>query len=215
MSGSENESTDSYLPLDSNRTEKGEGNGNTREINDTIKQACFTEFPSYWFHSCKKHRAPFWAVGSLICNAVFIITIAALSTDLISERGRETRLYCPTDPVYSCPEDWIGYQGRCYYFAEAEGNWESSRKNCSAFNASLAVIDSQEEMGFMIRYKTPADHWIGLRRNEKTAPWRWINHTIFNNVSRPPPCLLKVVSVVPLMDPLNERNWTLSVSDLH
>ncbi|KAJ7301878.1 hypothetical protein JRQ81_000020 [Phrynocephalus forsythii] len=34
---------------------------------------------------------------------------------------------------------------------------------------------------FLIRYKTPADHWIGLRRNKKTDPWRWINNTIFNN----------------------------------
>ncbi|KAJ7317284.1 hypothetical protein JRQ81_003446, partial [Phrynocephalus forsythii] len=133
------------------------------------------------FQCCEKRRAAFWAVGSLICNAIFIITIAALSAVLISERGRETQLYSPTAPVYSCPEDWIGYRRRCYYFADAEGDWESSRKNCSAFNASLVVIDSQEEMAFLRRYKTPADHWIGLQRNEKTDPWRWIDNTVFNN----------------------------------
>ncbi|XP_060119453.1 C-type lectin domain family 2 member D-like [Heteronotia binoei] len=84
-----------------------------------------------------------------------------------------------TCPVVSCPNGWVGYQEKCYYFAKAEGSWTSSKKYCSSLNATLAVVDSQEEMDFMLRYKGPADHWIGLQRNG-SQPWKWINGTIFN-----------------------------------
>lgn len=49
-------------------------------------------------------------------------------------------------PCFRCPFDWIGYRGRCYYFSEAEGNWTSGRDNCSALGASLAVLDSVEDL---------------------------------------------------------------------
>uniref|UniRef100_H9GKF9 Uncharacterized protein n=1 Tax=Anolis carolinensis TaxID=28377 RepID=H9GKF9_ANOCA len=45
-----------------------------------------------------------------------------------------------------CPSGWIEFQRKCYYFSEDEGNWASSSLYCSSHNASLAVIDSQEEM---------------------------------------------------------------------
>ncbi|KFZ66808.1 C-type lectin domain family 2 member B, partial [Podiceps cristatus] len=45
-----------------------------------------------------------------------------------------------------CPFDWIGYRGKCYYFSEAERNWTSSQDNCSALGASLAVLDSVEDL---------------------------------------------------------------------
>nr|XP_020669769.1 C-type lectin domain family 2 member B-like isoform X2 [Pogona vitticeps] len=88
---------------------------------------------------------------------------------------------CFTVLTASCPDGWVGYGRICYYFADEEKDWESSKNNCSAFNASLAVVDSQEEMGFLARYKTPADHWIGLQRESEGQPWRWTNGTPFNN----------------------------------
>ncbi|XP_061475201.1 C-type lectin domain family 2 member E-like isoform X2 [Rhineura floridana] len=65
--------------------------------------------------------------------------------------------------------------------SESEANWTSSKISCASLNASLAVIDSPEEMNFLRRYKTRADHWIGLQRDLEIEPWKWINGTIFNN----------------------------------
>lgn len=48
-------------------------------------------------------------------------------------------------PCIRCPFTWIGYRGRCYHFSEAEGNWTSSRDNCSALGASLAVFEDPED----------------------------------------------------------------------
>ncbi|XP_067386272.1 C-type lectin domain family 2 member D-like [Emydura macquarii macquarii] len=83
--------------------------------------------------------------------------------------------------VAACPGgDWLAFQGKCYYFSEAEGNWTSSQNHCSSLGASLAGIDTQQEMDFMLRDRGPRDHWIGLR-NETGPHWRWVNGTEFNN----------------------------------
>ncbi|TFJ97368.1 sIgD [Platysternon megacephalum] len=81
----------------------------------------------------------------------------------------------------ACPNDWLAFQGKCYYFSVTEGSWTYSRSNCSALNASLAGIDTQQDMDFMLRYRSPRDHWFGLWREQDLRPWRWVNGTEFNN----------------------------------
>ncbi|NXL40714.1 CLC2E protein, partial [Glaucidium brasilianum] len=78
-------------------------------------------------------------------------------------------------PCSRCPFDWIGYRGKCYYFWEDEGNWTSSRDNCSALGASLALLDSVEDLSFVTRYKGSSEHWIGLSREDEARPWTWVN----------------------------------------
>ncbi|CAM9107350.1 unnamed protein product [Bubo scandiacus] len=80
-------------------------------------------------------------------------------------------------PCSRCPFDWIGYRGKCYYFSEAEGNWTSSRDNCSALGASLALLDSVEDLSFVMRYKGSLEHWIGLSREDEEQPWEWVNRS--------------------------------------
>ncbi|XP_054833780.1 C-type lectin domain family 2 member D-like [Eublepharis macularius] len=111
------------------------------------------------------------AIGSLMLNLALVVIVCVLAVTV-----REPS----SCPAVCCPNGWIGYQGKCYYFAKAERNWTSSKMHCSSLNASLAVVDSQEEMVFMMRYKGNADHWIGLQRN-LSQPWKWINGTIFND----------------------------------
>ncbi|XP_039373272.1 C-type lectin domain family 2 member D-like [Mauremys reevesii] len=80
-----------------------------------------------------------------------------------------------------CPDGWVGYRGKCYYFSEAEENWNNSQSNCSSLGASLAVIDTLQDLAFMQRYKGKHQHWIGLRR-DPGQPWKWANGTEFNNL---------------------------------
>nr|XP_034960960.1 C-type lectin domain family 2 member D-like [Zootoca vivipara] len=101
-------------------------------------------------------------------------------------RGRScevlpTTLPSPSTPTECCPNGWIGYQRKCYYFSDSDRNWTYSQNYCAPFNASLVMIDSQEEMSFLRRYKGPADQWIGLQRIDDQEPWKWIDGTIFNN----------------------------------
>ncbi|XP_030399805.1 C-type lectin domain family 2 member D-like [Gopherus evgoodei] len=86
----------------------------------------------------------------------------------------------PPAAARCCPDGWVGYGGKCYYFSEAEGDWNNSQSNCSSFSASLAEIDTPQEMAFIKRHKDLSEHWIGLRR-EPGQVWKWTNGTEFNH----------------------------------
>uniref|UniRef100_K7G0H7 Early activation antigen CD69-like n=1 Tax=Pelodiscus sinensis TaxID=13735 RepID=K7G0H7_PELSI len=86
------------------------------------------------------------------------------------------------DPAaaHCCPDGWVGYQRQCYYFSEAEESWTDSQDHCFSLGASLAGIDTQQDLAFINRYKGLSEHWIGLRR-EPGQPWKWTNGTEFNH----------------------------------
>ncbi|XP_048338830.1 C-type lectin domain family 2 member A-like [Sphaerodactylus townsendi] len=168
------EKAEECLPMDSHIKENWDANGNIYAYPIVNKTASLkTPFGLY---CCVKRKAAscFAAGGSAVLNLILVMIIIVLSV-----RAREPSPTLPTCTVTSCPNGWVGYREKCYYFAKAERNWTSSKMHCSSLNASLAVVDSQEEMEFMLRYKTNADHWIGLQRN-LSQPWKYINGTIFN-----------------------------------
>ncbi|VFV38526.1 c-type lectin domain family 2 [Lynx pardinus] len=76
-----------------------------------------------------------------------------------------------------CPDDWIGFQKKCYYFSKEEGDWNSSRHDCITRGADLTIIDTTKEMDFLKRYKCTADHWIGLEITENQT-LQWVNGTM-------------------------------------
>ncbi|XP_072733966.1 uncharacterized protein [Ciconia boyciana] len=45
-----------------------------------------------------------------------------------------------------CPDDWLYYKKKCYYHSRAMADWNSSQEFCSAYGASLAVVDSHQEL---------------------------------------------------------------------
>nr|XP_020633111.1 C-type lectin domain family 2 member D-like isoform X3 [Pogona vitticeps] len=79
-----------------------------------------------------------------------------------------------------CPAGWIGYERKCFYFSEGEGNWTFGQNFCTSHSSTLAVIESELEKKFILRYKGTPDHWIGLWK-ESNQVWKWADETEFNN----------------------------------
>ncbi|XP_014435873.3 early activation antigen CD69-like isoform X1 [Pelodiscus sinensis] len=127
-------------------------------------------FSLRWLSALKSRALPL-AVLSLVLNLILISVIIVMLCSLSTPAA---------DPVAACPDGWVGYLGKCYYFSEAEANWTDSQKNCSALGASLPGIDTQQEMDFLARNQESLDHWIGLHREPDQA-WKWANDTEFNN----------------------------------
>ncbi|XP_044839800.1 C-type lectin domain family 2 member D-like [Mauremys mutica] len=124
-------------------------------------------------------RVKSWArpftILSVVLNIVIISVLIAWSV-----RKSELCLADPKSPGASCPDGWVGYRAKCYYFSEMEGNWTYSQSHCSSLGASLAGIDSEQEKAFMIRYKGIPDHWISFWR-EPNGTWKWANGTDLNS----------------------------------
>ncbi|XP_067408143.1 C-type lectin domain family 2 member B-like [Emydura macquarii macquarii] len=123
-------------------------------------------------------------------RVIFEILILTAVLIFFTVNALKTQQSCPLTSAVSCPvchstpscvEGWIGYRGICYYFSETEGNWTYSRKNCFSLGASLAVIDTLQDLDFVLRYKGSTDPWIGLHRNSDHH-WKWANDAKFNNL---------------------------------
>ncbi|KAM9266835.1 C-type lectin domain family 2 member B-like [Cariama cristata] len=78
-----------------------------------------------------------------------------------------------------CPDTWLGFQGKCYYFSKNDSSWTTGQERCEAMGASLAIISTMDELIFVKHCKGKANHWIGLRKEDDS--WWWINGTAFNN----------------------------------
>lgn len=59
-----------------------------------------------------------------------------------------------------CPYGWIGFQNKCYYFSKEEGDWNSSKYNCSTQHADLTIIDNTEEMVSNLIYILCEFSWV-------------------------------------------------------
>ncbi|CAM4557557.1 unnamed protein product [Lepidochelys kempii] len=127
--------------------------------------------------NCKKSPTPRVVVALTVVSSALIAAIIALAA--LTSQLSSADLCPPASP--SCPDGWMGYRGKCYYFSETEGSWTDSRSRCSAPGASLAGIDSEQETAFLLRHKGVYDHWIGLWR-EQGQPWKWANGTKFNHL---------------------------------
>ncbi|XP_051856119.1 early activation antigen CD69-like [Antechinus flavipes] len=127
------------------------------------------------------------AVLSVVIIVTLIIAIISLSVGQYNCPGKYVRenisplmTSMPLDlPVSTCPDSWIGYQGKCYIFSSTTGSWSSSQNACSSYNSTLAQIDSAEDLIFLKRYAGNVEHWIGLR-NKTGQSWQWTDGTEFS-----------------------------------
>ncbi|KAG8525122.1 C-type lectin domain family 2 member D11, partial [Galemys pyrenaicus] len=83
-------------------------------------------------------------------------------------------------PCAACPEGWIGFGSKCFYFSDDTRNWTSSQQFCASEKANLTHIDSQKEMDFLERYADRFAHWIGLSRESSNDPWEWVDNAGHN-----------------------------------
>ncbi|XP_066842968.1 C-type lectin domain family 2 member B-like isoform X4 [Anser cygnoides] len=110
----------------------------------------------------------------VVLSVLVVVLLVALIVVQLQSRS--------SHPQFShvCPDTWIGFQGKCYYFSENKSNWNTSLEKCKALEASLTSIDSLDELDFIVRYKGQANSWFGLHE-EGDGQWRWTNGTAFNN----------------------------------
>ncbi|XP_075770302.1 C-type lectin domain family 2 member B-like [Pelodiscus sinensis] len=149
-------------------------------------------------------------VKCLMCSVLLVALILSLVVALAVVASRR---YTP-----SCPDSWVGYQRKCYYFSETEGNWDFSRSQCLALGTSVTGIDSLQELTFLKRHKGPNSHWIGLRKEGEGQPWKWVNGTEFNklfNVTEGADCAYMDSIQVSSSSCLTTKKWICSKPSVH
>lgn len=107
----------------------------------------------------------------LLLGAIAVLLFAILVVmSILASKGC---IKCETP----CPEDWLLYGRKCYYFSEEPRDWNTGRQYCQTHEAALAVIQSQKELEFMFKF-TRREPWIGLRR--VGDDFHWVNGDPFD-----------------------------------
>ncbi|XP_029769196.1 C-type lectin domain family 2 member D-like, partial [Terrapene carolina triunguis] len=158
--------------------------------------------------SCKLRKHAACTVAVSVVLVILIVAVVVLAVQVLKAQPQL---------VAWCPDGWIGYRGKCYYFSEAEENWNNSQRHCSALGASLAVIDSEQDLVFMLRYKGISEHWIGLWREQARQPWKWVNGSDLNSLFLigGGNCAYLNDNGVSASRCITERNWVCSKPDAY
>ncbi|XP_043403535.1 C-type lectin domain family 2 member L isoform X3 [Chelonia mydas] len=112
----------------------------------------------------------FWRCTTGIL-AVVSVLILCIHLAVNSSSGKGSSGSPPPEP---CPADWLYHQRKCYCFSEKVKDWNSSQSFCASHNSSLIVIESQQELKFIMKI-TKQDPWIGLRKTGEE--FHWVNGT--------------------------------------
>ncbi|XP_043353069.1 C-type lectin domain family 2 member H-like isoform X2 [Dermochelys coriacea] len=104
------------------------------------------------------------AVACLMSTMTILILILTVALAVETSHVPEPLLSEPC-----CPDGWVGYQGKCYYFSEAEGNWKSSQHHCSLLGASLAGVDTLQDLHSLFSLRSYALHKGCTQRCMETA----------------------------------------------
>ncbi|XP_075019125.1 C-type lectin domain family 2 member B-like isoform X1 [Calonectris borealis] len=118
-----------------------------------------------------------------------------------------------------CPDDWLYYKKKCYYHSGAMADWHSSQESCSAYGASLAVIDSHQELNFIMYRIRITDFWIGLR--SKGNKFLWVNGESFDtnlfhvNITNDGDCVHIDSAVISTRRCSSLRNWLCTIGQFN
>ncbi|XP_054418064.1 C-type lectin domain family 17, member A [Pteronotus mesoamericanus] len=76
----------------------------------------------------------------------------------------------------TCPEGWLAFEGKCYYFSPNTKSWDEARKFCQENYSHLVIINSFAEQNFVAKaHRSPRVYWLGLSDKEHEGEWKWLD----------------------------------------
>ncbi|XP_064586079.1 C-type lectin domain family 5 member A-like [Zonotrichia leucophrys gambelii] len=77
-----------------------------------------------------------------------------------------------------CPSAWKKHGRKCYFFSPKREpkDWNASHAECSAMGSDLVVIDSREELRYLLSQSRYNYYFLGLRYSPEEQKWKWINN---------------------------------------
>ncbi|XP_064586760.1 C-type lectin domain family 5 member A-like [Zonotrichia leucophrys gambelii] len=77
-----------------------------------------------------------------------------------------------------CPTAWKKHGRKCYFFSPERKamDWNASRAECTAMGSDLVVIDSREELRYLLSQSRHNYYLLGLTRSPEERKWKWINN---------------------------------------
>ncbi|XP_053834893.1 C-type lectin domain family 5 member A-like [Vidua macroura] len=114
---------------------------------------------------------------------VVIILLLVLAVYLIITYGptagsqQDSTRTIPEEAL-GCPTSWKKHGRNCYFFSPEKKpkGWEASRAECTAMGSDLVVIDSREELSYLLPQSRHNYYLLGLTYSQEEQKWKWINN---------------------------------------
>ncbi|KAM4856354.1 low affinity immunoglobulin epsilon Fc receptor [Urocitellus parryii] len=92
--------------------------------------------------------------------------VAKLWMEILASKGTT----CNT-----CPEGWLHFRQKCYYFGQGAKRWVQAKFTCDDLEGRLVSIHSQEEQDFLTKHASKRGSWIGLRDLDLEGEFIWMD----------------------------------------
>ncbi|XP_006161116.1 C-type lectin domain family 17, member A isoform X2 [Tupaia chinensis] len=116
-------------------------------------------------------------------NVTGMAGLAGLKKDIDHVRGDMNQslvelrslLHCTK---VTCPDGWLPFEGKCYYFSITTKSWDGARTFCQENYSHLVIISSPAEQNFVAKvHGSPRVFWLGLSDKDHEGDWRWLDGT--------------------------------------
>uniref|UniRef100_A0A6I8P5I2 C-type lectin domain-containing protein n=1 Tax=Ornithorhynchus anatinus TaxID=9258 RepID=A0A6I8P5I2_ORNAN len=122
------------------------------------------------------------------CAVLVVVIITTLTLSIITlsvgkyncpgiwenqEPGKNVK--CPASPI-SCPDDWIGFRGKCYLLSNIPDTWNASKRFCSNLNATLTKVESEKDL--LLSLPKRHDQWTKRLPRKFIRDMQHILHTL-------------------------------------
>ncbi|XP_063178873.1 C-type lectin domain family 5 member A-like isoform X2 [Chroicocephalus ridibundus] len=83
-----------------------------------------------------------------------------------------------SEDARGCPRNWEKHGEKCYFFFQTQEikDWNASRKKCTDMNSDLVVIDTKDELDYLMLRSESHYYFLGLTYSESEKKWKWINN---------------------------------------
>ncbi|XP_004621803.2 C-type lectin domain family 1 member A isoform X1 [Sorex araneus] len=82
-----------------------------------------------------------------------------------------------------CPDTWKWHGDKCYQFSSKSENWQCCDYYCTAANATMLMIHTQQELDFAMPQSYNEffySYWTGLSRGVGGKSWLWVDGTSYS-----------------------------------
>ncbi|XP_062347535.1 killer cell lectin-like receptor subfamily B member 1 [Cinclus cinclus] len=125
---------------------------------------------------CSRKRVAILAVIILVLvlAVYFIITCGPTACN----QKDPTKLSHIPEEAPGCPPSWKKHGTKCYFFSpeKKKQDWKSSREECAAMGSDLVIIDSKEELNYLLSESKYGYYLLGLTYSQEEQKWKWINN---------------------------------------
>ncbi|XP_023783437.1 C-type lectin domain family 2 member L-like isoform X1 [Cyanistes caeruleus] len=123
----------------------------------------------------RKHAAILVVIILILVLAVYLIITYGPTA---GSQNSSTTLSHIREEELGCPPLWRKHGRKCYFFSPEKKmkDWEASRGECTTMESDLVVIDSREEMSYLLSVSKYDYYLLGLKYFEKKKEWKWINN---------------------------------------